>query len=317
FEARVYAEDAASGFLPTGGHVIGVRHPHGAGIRVDTALEDGLDVSVDYDPMLAKIITWGTDRDQARRRLVAALDDTAVFGFTTNVEFLRLLLEVPDVVSGALDTGLIARELDGIAFAQADDRAFAEAALILDAAAVRDESPWYRRDGWRLTGSAPRRYPLRAAVQAQTVSLVGTGENTALRTDDGDRRAHVRFFDDGLVSVDLDGEVRTFPARAHDNGVSLVRDGALLRFEQAPVLHVADAVGDTDPELVSPMPGTVVATRVADGDTVVAGDAIVVVEAMKMEHVVRCTVAGVVALRAHAGEVVSRDQTLAIVTPQA
>ncbi|MGO3190960.1 MAG: acetyl/propionyl/methylcrotonyl-CoA carboxylase subunit alpha [Microbacterium sp.] len=316
FEARVYAEDAASGFLPTGGQVIGVRHPHGAGIRVDTALEDGLDVSVDYDPMLAKIITWGADRDQARRRLVAALDDTAVFGFTTNVEFLRLLLEVPDVVSGALDTGLIAREFDEMAFAQADDRAFAETALILDATAGRDESPWHRRDGWRLTGSAPRRYSLRAAEQAQTVSLVGVGENTALHTDDGDRRARVRFLDEGLVAVDVDGEVRTFPARVHDDGVWLVRDGALFRIELAPVLYAADAVGDTDPELVSPMPGTVVVTRVADGDTVAAGDAIVVVEAMKMEHVVRTTVAGVVSLRARAGEVVSRGQTLAVVTPQ-
>src|SRR5690606_18301714 len=80
FEARLYAEDAAAGFLPTGGHVTRVRYPHGDGVRVDTSLENGLDVSVDYDPMLAKIIAWGADREQARRRLVAALENTVVFG---------------------------------------------------------------------------------------------------------------------------------------------------------------------------------------------------------------------------------------------
>src|SRR5690606_15870713 len=130
FEARLYAEDPAAGFLPTGGHVSRVRHPAGEGIRVDTALEDGLDVSVDYDPMLAKIIATGADREQARRRLIAALDDTAVFGFTTNVEFLRMLLQEPRVATGDLDTGLIADIAERFAYAAPGERDFAEAALL-------------------------------------------------------------------------------------------------------------------------------------------------------------------------------------------
>ncbi len=143
-EARVYAEDPRTGFLPTGGHVDAVRHPAGDGIRVDTALADGLDVSIDYDLMLAKIIATGPDRDEARRRLVTALADTAVFGFTTNVEFPRLLLELPDVAAGRLDTGLIARELDGLRFAEASDRVYAEAALLLagEDAAHAPEGVW-------------------------------------------------------------------------------------------------------------------------------------------------------------------------------
>ena len=93
-EARVYAEDPAAGFLPTGGHVAYVSHPDGEGVRVDTAIESGLDVSIDYDPMLAKIITWGEDREAARRLLVRALDETALLGFPTNIEFMRKLLAV-------------------------------------------------------------------------------------------------------------------------------------------------------------------------------------------------------------------------------
>ena len=127
-EARVYAEDPRAGFLPTGGRVARVVHPVGDGIRVDTSLDDGLDVAIDYDPMLAKIIAWGTDRDDARRRLVHAIDDTAILGFPTNLEFLKLLLTEPAVVRGDLDTDLIARTFDGLAFDAPDDRLFAEAA---------------------------------------------------------------------------------------------------------------------------------------------------------------------------------------------
>ncbi|GAA1528545.1 acetyl-CoA/propionyl-CoA carboxylase biotin carboxyl carrier protein [Microbacterium ginsengiterrae] len=316
FEARVYAEDPASGFLPTGGHVASVQHPRGDGIRVDTALEDDLDVSTDYDPMLAKVISWGADREQARRRLVAALGETAVFGVVTNVEFLRMLLELPDVVAGRLDTDLIARELEGFSFARAEDRDFAEAALILDAAATRDTGPWARRDGWRLGDPVPRRYALRAGDEARTVSVGGAGVLT-VGIDAHEQSAGVVFLDDTRVSVDIGGSVRTFSALRGEESVSLLRDGAVIDIGIERARHAADAAGQADPQLISPMPGTVVVARVADGDTVQVGDEIVVVEAMKMEHVVRSAVAGTVSLRVAPGETVSRGQTLAVVTPAA
>ena len=89
-EARVYAEDPAAGCLPTGGLVSHVTHPSGPGVRVDTAIASGLNVSIDYDPMLAKIITWGEDREAARRLLVRALDETAVLGFPTNLSLIHI-----------------------------------------------------------------------------------------------------------------------------------------------------------------------------------------------------------------------------------
>ena len=318
FEARVYAEDPASGFLPTGGRVTRVRHPVGAGIRLDTALEDGLDVSVDYDPMLAKIIAWGPDRESARRRLVAALGDTAVFGFPTNVEFLRALLEVPDVVAGTMDTGLIARESAALVPAAADGRAFAEAALLLDAATASPSGgAWSRGDGWRLGPAAPRRFRLAAAGEEREVAVGGSPRHPILVDDTGERPARVRATDDGRVSVAVDGEVRTFAAEVDADGVWLARDGAVLRVEIARPRQTADAAVNADPLVVSPMPGSVVVLRVADGDRVEVGTAVAVVEAMKMEHVVRSTVAGRIALHTRVGDVVSRGQTLAVIAPEA
>ncbi|TDN92451.1 biotin carboxylase N-terminal domain-containing protein [Microbacterium sp. BK668] len=316
-EARVYAEDPRAGFLPTGGRVASARHPSGDGIRVDTALEDGLDVSSDYDPMLAKIIAWGPDRDEARRRLVRALDETAVFGVTTNVEFLRLLLELPAVAAGDLDTGLIARELEGLAFAETQDATWAEAALLLDAVARSDEAtdPWRRRDGWRLGQPAPRVYRLREEGGRTAVARIcGTGESLSVRVDDGAaQRASVRLGE--RAQVVLDGVARSFPAFALPDEVEFTRDGATFRVRVVDADHGADDSADDQPHLDSPMPGAVVAVPVHQGARVEAGEAVVVVEAMKMEHVVRAAVAGTVDLHVQVGDQVSRGQTLATVTP--
>src|ERR1700712_412836 len=113
-EARLYAEDPARGFLPQAGTVLGLVEPSGAGVRVDSSLAVGTVVGTDYDPMLAKVIAWGPDRETARTRLVGALGDTAVLGLSTNTAFLRALLTDPDVVAGRLDTGLIERRGDAL-----------------------------------------------------------------------------------------------------------------------------------------------------------------------------------------------------------
>ncbi|HWS51918.1 MAG TPA: acetyl-CoA carboxylase biotin carboxylase subunit [Microbacterium sp.] len=331
-EARVYAEDPAAGFLPTGGHVDLVSHPSGPGIRVDTAIDSGLDVSIDYDPMLAKVIAWGEDREQARRRLVRALDETAVFGFGVNVEFMRLLLELPEVAAGDLDTGLIARRLDDIAFAEPDDRIFAEAALLLDAAS-RDRagaSPWHRGDGWRLGDAAPRRYVLHVGSQRRVVLVAGSGsalsvEVTAPAAADGDTAvgqggrvaASVRTLDENRFAIQVDADTRSVTALAARDRVAIARGGAVFEVVIERRVHGAGDDAASEPQLESPMPGTVVLVPVRDGAHVAAGDAVIVVEAMKMEHVLRAGVAGTVALRAAQGDTVARGQTLAIITPTA
>ena len=110
-EARVYAEDPAAGFLPTGGRVLALHEPSGPGVRVDSGIAEGSVVGSDYDPMLAKVIAHGADRAEALRRLDAALRDTVVLGLGTNTGFLRALLADPDVRAARLDTGLVGRRL--------------------------------------------------------------------------------------------------------------------------------------------------------------------------------------------------------------
>ena len=128
-EARVYAEDPARGFLPTGGEVLDLAEPEGPGVRVDSGLAPGMVIGSEYDPMLAKVIAHGDDRPAALRALDRALADTAVLGVTTNIEFLRFLLADPDVVAGRLDTGLLDRRTPDYVPAQhGDDELIAAAA---------------------------------------------------------------------------------------------------------------------------------------------------------------------------------------------
>ena len=325
-EARVYAEDPAAGFLPTGGLVTHVTHPSGDGVRVDTAIASGLNVSIDYDPMLAKVITWGADREAARRLLVRALDETAVLGFPTNVEFMRKLLELPEVIAGDLDTGLIGRVQDSLEYAAAGEREFAEAALLLDHAthgaaertleanASRETSPdtaqalarsratgpWARGDGWRYGPNSARSYRLQCGDQKSVVEVSpAAGSVRAL----GDRR----------FSVTVGGETRSVTALVANDSVSLAVDGATFEIRIARATYSGSAETSNDPHLDSPMPGTVVLVHAESGAQVEIGDPVIVVEAMKMEHVLRATVAGTVSIRAGVGEQVARGQTLAVI----
>jgi acetyl-CoA/propionyl-CoA carboxylase biotin carboxyl carrier protein len=336
-EARVYAEDPSAGFLPTGGRVERVIHPTGEGIRVDTAIADGLDVSTDYDPMLAKVIAHGADRDQARRRLIRALDETAVFGFPTNVEFVRALLELPEVAAGDLDTDLIARRFDDLAFAEPDARVFAEAALLLDGAVpelVEGTSrsphapsagsgtgvtgPWARRDGWRLGAAAPRRYPLACGEHHAEVLVTGSGSGLTVAVDGAPAAPATLPAGDLRRTITIDGVTRTVAGLVAGSGrVSIAHGGAVFEVAVERRVHAGGDTAESRPHLDSPMPGTVVLVHAADGAHVDAGDPVLVVEAMKMEHVLRAGVAGTVALHAAQGDTVARGQTLATITPDA
>ncbi|MCU1413626.1 MAG: acetyl/propionyl/methylcrotonyl-CoA carboxylase subunit alpha [Microbacteriaceae bacterium] len=296
-EARVYAEDPPRGFLPTGGTVLSLVEPSGDGIRVDSALLDGLTVSSDYDPMLAKVIAWAPDRASAIQRLQAALDDTVTLGITNNVEFLKLLLAKPDVVAGRLDTELIERTLDTLAFRAPD---FVAAAMILDALGTRpDAGPWARHDGWRVGAPAASVYRLRSGDETATVSLLA-GDGTV-------------ELDGSTARVRIGDTSTRFRFARKDDRLSLAQDGAAwtitdLRFERA-----ISAVAGANPELRSPMPGSVVAVFAEDGAPVQAGDPVLSIEAMKMEHVLKASGPGIVSLLVQLGDQVTGDQVVATI----
>ncbi len=315
-EARLYAEDPAAGFLPTGGTVLAVELPGGEGVRVDAGIATGVVVTSDYDPMLAKVVAWAPDREEAIARLRCALGATVVQGVGTNVAFLAALLDDPDVRAGDLDTGLIERRLAALtATAHLPDAAVL-AALVTHAAERRDRGgPWRRLGGWRLGGRAPSRFAFRPVDggAAEPVLVSGAPDAAVVRAADGSERPAGVVLGDGIARIRLDGVERTVHWLRDGDALHLAADGRTAVLTERATARGARTAGAADPVLLSPMPGTVVAVPASDGAAVVAGDPVVVVEAMKMEYAVRATTAGRVAVQAAVGDRVARGQVLAVI----
>ncbi|MFD3750764.1 acetyl/propionyl/methylcrotonyl-CoA carboxylase subunit alpha [Streptomyces cyaneofuscatus] len=305
-EARVCAEDPSRGFLPSGGTVLALREPQGGGVRTDSGLSEGVPVGSLYDPMLSKVIAYGPDRATAIRKLRAALADTVILGVPTNAGFLRRLLAHPDVVSGNLDTGLVEREAEGLVPDGVPDEVYAAAAAVRrEALAPRPDAggwtdPFSVPSGWRTGGvRAPLAFPLRVSGADPVTYEAPAG---AVVTPD-------------RVTVELDGTVGHF----HRSGDWLGRDGDTWHVQDHdPVEASLSGAGRSGADtLAAPMPGTVTVVKVAVGDEVEAGQSLLVVEAMKMEHVISAPHAGTVTeLDVTAGATVAMDQILAVVAPR-
>ncbi|MCU1548017.1 MAG: biotin/lipoyl-binding protein [Arthrobacter sp.] len=345
-EARVYAEIPERNFLPSTGTVVLLDELPGdaAGkVRVDSSLVEGLQLSSNYDPMISKVIAWGEDRTAALDTLDGALAGYTALGIDTNVEYLRLLINDADVRAGHLDTGLIERKMPDFSFRRAADFEVAAAAVYV--AAVQDQnaqaagtSPWDLRDGWRLGAHAPRRISLGTPDGAvSTVEVSGTvGQGTATVSVDGgpQRTALLRFPRRDHAEVVLGGEAREYalapvspgpvrpdPDNTTPTEIFLGNEGWSCRLEvlsrEAKLARVLAAVereeGAADPAVRSPMPGTVVSVPVSNGDSVEAGQVLVSVEAMKMEHQLVAPLGGTVHISVVPGELVKADQVLATI----
>ncbi len=316
-EARVYAEDPSRGFLPTGGDVLDLAEPQGPGVRVDSGLSRGTVVGSDYDPMLAKVIAHADDRPAALRALDRALADTAVLGVVTNVEFLRFLLADPDVVAGRLDTGLLDRRTTDFAAAQpGDDELIAAAAYKwLRSWPVQACNLWDVPSGWRIGQRAPTTFRLHSGERTDHVYLTGTPQAATAVVENGEHRTLTATLEDDRLVATLDGLRTDYLVAAANGQIWLARAGhtaVVDELREAPVRPDDEHSGDA--ELVSPMPGSVVAVGVEDGDTVTAGAVVVAVEAMKMEHALTAPVDGVVELLVAVGDQVKVGQPMARIT---
>jgi acetyl-CoA/propionyl-CoA carboxylase biotin carboxyl carrier protein len=328
-EARLYAEDPAAGFLPATGTVLRLREAGGEGVRVDSCLVEGLVVASDYDPMLAKVIAWGADRGEALARLEQALADTVVLGVRTNLGFLRELVANADVRAGRLDTGLIERTpFDSLEIGPTlpvpdnapasggravGTAAQAAAALIEHSAAWHTGSPWAQPSGWRVGAHRPTRYHVPGPVDV-------LGPPAEAVVDGRDTRFAVTA---QTATIELDGATTTFDWARGEGSIWLSGGGhvhelrlpdrvELLAAHRATLSRVAGAV---NPEVRTAMPGTVVAVTAATGDVVEAGQPLLTIEAMKMEHTMLASVAGVVTLTVRSGDLVRIDQVVARIDP--
>ena len=357
-EARVYAEVPEKNFLPSGGDVLLLDErgtiftalddldsftPAAADpdIRIDSSLITGLEISSDYDPMLAKVIARGKDRAAALDRLDTALTRYTVLGVDTNVEYLLMLINDADVRAGRLDTGLIERKMPGFAFRRIGDNELIAAAMpfwVLAGGPETVGSPWDTTRGWRL--GAPAAWTMSFGTPGGGVSEVAVTwlENIHLgrarvRVDGGpEHDVTVIGMASDNIFLEIDGgEFRfahtlsgqDYPRENLPESVYLGNEGWSCRLEpltrEARLARVLAAVereeGAADPAVRSPMPGTVVSVSVANGDAVTAGQVLLAVEAMKMEHQLVAPLDGTVHISAGTGDLVKADQVLATIHP--
>ncbi|MCV7075114.1 acetyl-CoA carboxylase biotin carboxylase subunit [Mycobacterium szulgai] len=317
-EARVYAEDPARGFLPTGGRVLDVLEPSGAGVRVDSSLLAGTVVGSDYDPMLSKVIAHGDDREEALARLDQALAHTAVLGVQTNVEFLRFLLADERVRAGDLDTALLDERLADFAPLPAPDDVLAAGGLFRQWALARRAQGelWAVPTGWRVGGAAPVRTEMQTPLRSETVSVWGSPDAARVQVGDGEIAAASAQVNHGELSVTVGGLRREYRWAEADRHLWIADERGTWHLREAEEHKIHRAVGERQAEVISPMPGNVIAVQVTSGTEVAEGDVVVVVEAMKMEHSLAAPVSGQVEVLVSVGDQVKVEQVLARIKDQ-
>ena len=328
-EARICAENPDAGFLPATGtlsvlrwpaHVKFVRnaeqlaHLPPAAVRVDAGVVEGDAISPHYDSMVAKLIVWGEDREQALARLAAALRETHIVGLNTNVAFLRRVVASRSFAGADLDTALIERERAALFEAPGVSAELAAAGLIAHTLATEARQqaadPWTRRDGWRLHGVARRRFDL-VQGEARWQVYLERGARMHLHLPDG---RHLPFQAEDLgaerFALTLAGKRHTVSVHRAGDKVTVFAEAGLAELREFDALaHAGD--GAHAGGLTAPMPGKVLAYLVAEGDTVEAGQPVAVMEAMKMEHTLSAPRAGTVAeLRFGVGQQVSEGAEL-------
>ena len=312
-EARVYAEDSFHGFLPQAGRTSIVRWPAGPGTRVDHALEADQEVSTSYDPMLGKVIAWGADREAARAALVAALDETAILGITTNTGFLRALAASDEFRDTTIDTAW----LDDHEVPAPDAglaRVFAAwTEVLLDTMSGSrhgGSGPWLA-DGWRMgADSAPDTVTLGSDL---VVVDRHRGRVTHAGTSYDVRPVSAA---DHTVHLLVDGRPEHAVLNLQRDSVDVVHRGQRWWWERPDPFGDHDAVAG-DGTLLAPMPGTVLAVHVAEGQPVAEGETLGVMEAMKMELALKAPFAGTVTtVGAAVGDLVKLGATLFVIEEQ-
>ena len=328
-EARICAEDPANNFLPCTGELAYVRFPD-AGVRVETGVESGSVVTPYYDSMLAKLITHADTRDEALDRLKQALDDTSIFGITTNQGFLERLIDLPATRNATFYTRLIDDQIDHLVdkTKELDTEALALGAYfwITRQRQPVARSPWQSRDmtGWHMAAGGEGLSPIPilhleesgASAEIRFAPLQADGSMIVSVNDDKLKVALVPLADDSFTAI---VGARRETLRIHQEGQTIfVHDRrGTHALTAVPYLTYISAVAETSGELRAPMMGMILKVNVAVGDRIKAGDVAAVLESMKMELRVSSEIDGVVtAVNCRAGETVERNAVIVIVEPE-
>ena len=325
-EARIYAEDADKGFLPSTGTIGLWREPAGNDIRVDTGFRAGDAVTPYYDALLAKLIVHGADRPQALGRLAEALREFEIAGVTTNLAFLRALVGHPQVARGEIDTGFIERELAALTTPRPTvaplDLAAACVAVLLreqgEQIPPSAASPWDRTDGWTIAGRRSRRLSFRHGGERCDAVLWYGRDGLSMELRDAHARLQFVPRDGAVFDLCLGDAPERVTAAWSGRDLDLVTPRGRLRLHWIDPFAADLREAALASRIVAPMPGTVTRILAEPGVDVPRGAPLIVLEAMKMEHTLRAPAAGrLKALKCAVGEFVQEGTELADFEPVA
>ncbi|WP_417463836.1 acetyl/propionyl/methylcrotonyl-CoA carboxylase subunit alpha [Kordiimonas sp.] len=301
-EVRLYAEDPYNDFMPSIG-TLGMFDPFadaGPTGRIDAGVRAGDTVSIHYDPMIAKLIAWGEDREQAIDAITALVRETPVTGLATNRDFLLRALQEPDFRSGDVHTGFIENHNESLLTAkkaEAEDYAVAAFAIAANRRSQTDGSdPWAIHDGFRLNLSASELLWFDGSDD-ELITVTLSGRDQALCANIGGTEVHAEVISltGNVLTLVMGGRRERLFAEVSPSHVTLVRGDTTLTLAR----HARDGGGDDDADgpgtILSPMPGKILDVKVKNGDAVTKGAALIVMEAMKMEQTIAAPRDGVVA----------------------
>ncbi len=293
FEARIYAEAPSRDFMPASGRIRSLELPDGEpGVRVDTGVREGDAIGTHYDPMIAKLIVHGANREAALGRLRRALRQYRILGLETNLGFLLDLVSMADFAAAEIDTGFIDRHHDALFAADTETRRLARvaaaAALLpaLDDRAGQPASPWDARDHWRLNLAGVQRVLLDQGDARHELLIHALDDGWRFEHEGVSYRVVGRWLDATRMLIDVDARRLEVAVIRTDETVEIAVDGHNHRFAIPDFEHRDEGLGGDVAHATAPMTGTVVALPVAVGDTVEPGATLIVIEAMKMEHAV-------------------------------
>ena len=293
-EARIYAESPERDFMPATGRLQYLSTPStSASVRVDSGVRAGDEIGINYDPLIAKLIVHGSDRNQAIARMQRALLDYQVLGLQTNIAFLSKLVSTASFGDAEFDTGFIDQHREELF---AEDASSRERAVLIAATALipgvprtrtpefETQSPWALKNSWRMNAPASHRLRFKDDSADYQLSVSRLDRGWQLELGEDRYIVDARWLESNRLQLELDGERIIVPLIISRDSIALCLLGREWKFD----LHAAgqgeDESAAAQGKLVAPMPGSIIALQVAVGDTVQRGDLLMILEAMKMEH---------------------------------
>lgn len=320
FEARIYAEDPARGFLPATGTLSRLRFPEDD-VRIDAGVREGDSITPHYDPLIAKLTVHAPDRAAALAKLTGGLERTQVAGTITNLDFLVRLSRQPDFAAGSPDTGLIDRDMEALtSVQQPGDTVLAIAALVEagEFAHASANDPWLSLGAWQLWGQPSRPVTLHFAEAQRNVRVIAKAPALFDIAFD-DRSISVRLLEGDGVSrrAEIDGRQTHADLFETSSGMTLFLDGHTHQFHRLDPLDGGEETASGGDRVIAPMPGLVKIVRVREGDAVSKGQALIVMEAMKMELTLSAARDGIVeSLHVGEGDQTSESAVLLSLRPE-